>query len=376
MNTVTLLLAGDVMTGRGIDQVLAQPGDPTLHESCVRDARDYVRLAEGVNGPIERSVAPGYVWGDALAEMQRIGPRLRIVNLETAVTRLGAPLPAKGIHYRMHPGNVGVLTAGGIDACVLANNHVLDWGREGLDETLRTLRGAGLRTAGAGSDGESAWSPASFDLGAGRRLQLFACAAGSSGVPDDWSAGPGRSGVALLPDLSDSSADQLADHAERHRRAGDRALLSIHWGGNWGTEIPRGHRRFARRLLERGAFDLIHGHSSHHPLAMEVHRGRLILYGCGDLINDYEGIATHGTLRSDVGCLYFVMLALSDGALRGVEIRPMRLRRFRLERADADARVSVERLFNEGGLDLGTRVEARGDGALALRWEAGPARPA
>ncbi|QTF93838.1 hypothetical protein, partial [Halomonas sp. BM-2019] len=59
-DTLTLALAGDVMLGRGIDQVLPHPGGPQLHEPFVRDARDYVRLAERVSGPIPRPVAPAY----------------------------------------------------------------------------------------------------------------------------------------------------------------------------------------------------------------------------------------------------------------------------------------------------------------------------
>ncbi|MDO9198818.1 hypothetical protein [Rhodoferax sp.] len=52
MDTLTLWLAGDVMTGRGIDQIQAHPGAPVLYESWVRDARDYVRLAERLNGRV------------------------------------------------------------------------------------------------------------------------------------------------------------------------------------------------------------------------------------------------------------------------------------------------------------------------------------
>jgi len=129
--TLRLLLAGDVMTGRGIDQVLAHPGDPRLHEAWVHDAREYVRIAERASGPVPAPVPPAYPWGDALAEMEAARPDLRIVNLETAITTADDAWPGKGIHYRMHPANVGCLTAAGIDACSLANNHVLDWGRAG-----------------------------------------------------------------------------------------------------------------------------------------------------------------------------------------------------------------------------------------------------
>jgi poly-gamma-glutamate synthesis protein (capsule biosynthesis protein) len=362
---LTLWLGGDVMTGRGIDQVLAHPGDPTLHEEYLKDARQYVHLAEQAHGAIPRAADPAYVWGDALAEWR--GEGLRIVNLETAVTRSDSPWPGKGIHYRMHPDNVGCLTAAGLDACVLANNHVLDWGHEGLAETLDSLHAAGLRSAGAGASGELAWAPASLEIGGGRRLLLVACATESSGVPGSWAAGPGRSGVALLPDLSAATARRLADDVDRQRRRGDVAMLSIHWGGNWGLDIPPAHRRFAHELVDLGAFDLIHGHSSHHPLPMEVYRGRLVLYGCGDLINDYEGITPHGPLRSDVGCLYRVALA-ADGTLRTLEITPMCLRRFRLERADEAALRWVCEVFSGAERLLGSRVETVRPGVLGLRW--------
>lgn len=78
MDTLTLWLAGDVMTGRGIDQIQAHPVAPLLYESWVRDARDYVRLAERVNGPVPAPVAPDYIWGDALAEIERRQPELRL----------------------------------------------------------------------------------------------------------------------------------------------------------------------------------------------------------------------------------------------------------------------------------------------------------
>ena len=64
-------------------------------------------------------------------------------------------------------------------------------------------------------------------------------------------------------------------------------LVSLHWGGNRGFALPRAHRGFAHRLVDLGAADSVHGHSSHHALPVEVSLGKLALYGCGDLLNDY-----------------------------------------------------------------------------------------
>src|SRR5262245_48429269 len=108
---ICLFLSGDVMTGRGIDQALPHPGNPALYEAWVRDARDYVRLAERASGPIPRPVDGAYLWGDALAELERAQAEVRIVNLETSITASEDCWPDKPIHYRMHPRNIGCLTA-------------------------------------------------------------------------------------------------------------------------------------------------------------------------------------------------------------------------------------------------------------------------
>ena len=129
MARIDLFLCGDVMTGRGVDQILPHPSSPELYEPYVRDARQYVALAEEVNGHIARPVGFEYVWGDARDELRRRSPHARIVNLETSVTRSSVAWPDKGINYRMDARNVPCLTAAQIDVCVLANNHVLDWGR-------------------------------------------------------------------------------------------------------------------------------------------------------------------------------------------------------------------------------------------------------
>ena len=80
--SATVMLTGDVMTGRGVDQVLGHPSKPLLHEPYIQDARDYVRMAETVNGQVPAPVPSDYIWGDLLPEIDRHHPDVRIVNLE------------------------------------------------------------------------------------------------------------------------------------------------------------------------------------------------------------------------------------------------------------------------------------------------------
>ena len=138
------------MTGRGIDQILPYPSNPVIYEPYVKDAREYVRLAEEKNGVISKPVNFDYIWGDALFHLERLAPDLRIINLETSITTSEEYWRGKQINYRMNPKNTPCLTAAKIDCCSTANNHVLDWGYSGLEETLETLRKAGIKSSGAG----------------------------------------------------------------------------------------------------------------------------------------------------------------------------------------------------------------------------------
>jgi poly-gamma-glutamate synthesis protein (capsule biosynthesis protein) len=154
------------------------------------------------------------------------------------------------------------------------------------------------------------------------------------------------------------------------RHPGDVAVVSIHWGDNWGFAVPAWQRELAHRLIEQAGVDVVHGHSSHHVKGIEVHRGRLILYGCGDLLTDYEGITGREAYHGDVGALYLATLDAGSGELLALRLVPMRMERLRLRRAaDADARWLRDTLSELGG-ELGTRARLDGDGQVALRWGA------
>jgi poly-gamma-glutamate synthesis protein (capsule biosynthesis protein) len=361
---VTLFLAGDVMTGRGLDQVLPSPSDPDIHEPVMRSALGYVELAERANGPIPRPVGFSYVWGDALEELKRAAPDVRIVNLETSVTQSDDWMN-KGINYRMHPGNVACLEAAGIDCCALANNHVLDWGYAGLAETLEVLRKANLGPVGAGRNLAEAEAPAVMEVPGRRRVIAFSLGSVTSGIPPDWAASQDSPGLNLL---ERTTIGRLADAIDRVRQPGDIVVASIHWGGNWGYEIPGEQRTLAHRLIDEADFDVIHGHSSHHPRGIEVHRGKPILYGCGDFLNDYEGIGGHERFRGDLVLMYFVTMDPVTRKLARLEMTPLEIRRFRLNSASREDARWLQRTLDREGAKLGTSLELGADGKLALRW--------
>src|SRR5438552_1899764 len=358
-----LFLCGDVMTGRGIDQALPHPVNPVLHEPYVRDAREYVHLAEKAHAPIPRPLSFNYIWGDALQEFEWSQVDLRIANLETAITSIETPWTGKAIHYRMHPQNIGCLSAAHISACALANNHVLDWGYDGLSETLRSLGAAGIARSGAGNDAHEAMQPAVLGTVGKGRLLLFSFGSTTSGIPQEWKATSISPGVNLLDDLSETTAARMCDQMRAHQQPGDLIVASIHWGSNWGYGIPREKVMFAHRLIEEGVA-IVHGHSSHHVKAIEVFRGRLILYGCGDVPTDYEGISGYEAFRGDLALMYLVELDSGSGELIAARLVPMQMRRFRLERAPAADAKWLCNLLNELGERFGTAARLEQDNSL------------
>lgn len=301
---------------------------------------DYVRLAQmATGGPLTGiPVEFAYPWGDALDILHEMKPDVRIINLETSVTSSEKSWPGKGIHYRMHPDNVPCLQSAMPDCCVLSNNHVLDWGFEGLKETLEVLHSNGIRTAGAGQDRTEATGPAVIERGR-HRVLVFGVADESSGVPEEWAATNSQSGVNFLHHgISTTSADAIVKQIQKERRAGDIVVLSVHWGGNWGYHITRAEREFAHRLIDSGNVDIVHGHSSHHPKALEIYKDKLILYGCGDFLNDYEGISGHEEYHDEFTLMYFPLLDPDSGKLLRMWAIPMQIAHMRLNRGSEKAK--------------------------------------
>ncbi len=366
---IKIFLAGDVMTGRGIDQILPHPGDPVIYESYMKDARGYVKIAEEVNGPIGYPVSYSYIWGDALKEFSQEAPDIRIINLETSVTRSDDYWKSKGINYRMHPGNIYSFTAAGIDVCSLANNHVMDWGYSGLLETLETIKQADIKIAGAGRDLFQARAPAMTEIPGKGRVIVFALGHGSSGIPSSWRATENRPGINLVRDLNTESLREIRDQIRTVKRKNDIIVVSIHWGSNWGYNIPRKHRNFAHGLIDEAGVDIIHGHSSHHVKAIEVYRHKLILYGCGDFLNDYEGISGHEEFRGDLALMYFATVDPTTGKLLALHMTPTRTRRFQITRASRNDAVWLTDTLNKEGISFGVQIKLTKDNRLRLKWK-------
>jgi poly-gamma-glutamate synthesis protein (capsule biosynthesis protein) len=373
-DSIRLFLCGDVMTGRGVDQVLAHPCSPVLHESYAHSAIDYVHLAESANGPIPRGVEPSYVWGAALQELDRRQPDARIINLETCITRSDDFAP-KGINYRMSPENADFLSAAKIDCCVLANNHVLDWGSAGLLDTIATLQRLRINIAGAGRNLDDAAAPAVLEIPRKGRVLVFAYACPSSGTPRRWAAAPESPGVNFLSDLSERGVAHVLEQIARVRQPRDVIVVSLHWGPNWGYEIADAQRFFAHALIDQAAVSVVYGHSSHHAKAIEVYHDRPILYGCGDFLNDYEGIRGYEEYRDDLALMYFADIEPERGTLAALDVVPLQIRKFQLVRPSSLDTDWLQQTLDRESRRLETHVTLKDDGGFAASWSSGGAKP-
>lgn len=274
---------------------------------------------------------PDLVWGNTLPLFESVD--LRIINLEAALTSCEEAVP-KVFNFKSDPSHVATLQAAGIDAVNLANNHVLDYGVEGLVETLEMLDRADIAHVGAGRNGEEACS--AVQLGG---VTLFGCTDNEPG----WKAGEKRSGVHYL------SVGELPAVPK-----GDLVILSIHWGPNMRQRPPGHFRAFAHALIDAGV-DVIHGHSAHIFQGVEIYKGRPILYDTGDFLDDY---AIDPELRNDQS-FFFI---LED--LHRLRMVPVQISHFQVNQVPGEAICArMDSLCQE----LGTPCTQK-EGELVIEW--------
>jgi poly-gamma-glutamate capsule biosynthesis protein CapA/YwtB (metallophosphatase superfamily) len=266
---------------------------------------------------------PEYAWGDTLPLL--LGADCRVCNLECVISDRGTPWSAypKPFHFRSAAKNIAVLQAAGINAVSLANNHVLDYGYEALEEMLDILSRNGIAWSGAGRNFAEASKVAIVDIG-GRKLGFLAF---TDNEPD-WQATSKLAGVFYVPiDLGDSRVMMLLDIVRGHKDTVDFLVVSAHWGPNWGYAPPREHVALAHALIDAGA-DLVYGHSCHVFRGIEFYRGQPILYGAGNFVDDY---AVDEIERNDESFVY--MVEIEKRITRGLRLYPTLIHNFQARRA-------------------------------------------
>ena len=298
---------------------------------------------------------PEYPWGDTLPLLRRADAL--VGNLEFVLADDGRPWPGKTFHFRADRRAVASLEAAGFALVSVANNHVLDFGTDAALESLATLAQRGIRFAGAGPNAEAARRPAVLH----RDDLTIAMLAFTDNEPD-WEAGPASPGVHHVPaDLDDPRAAALLDAVAREQEVADLLIVSAHWGGNWGVDVPRSHRTFAHALVDAGA-DVVFGHSPHIVRGVEVYRDRPILYGTGDFVDDY---AVDPVERNDRS---FVFMLRTEAAIpTELRLHPTEIVHFQARLAGRHA-AEIADSMSQRCSALGTRAVWDDDeGSLVIR---------
>lgn len=316
------------MLGRLIDQLLPNH----VHEPSEARIIENVRMSN----PALRDYSAKTPWGDTLPLLQT--SNLTIINLETSVTTHSVPWPDKVFNYRMHPANVEALKVAKVDYASLANNHTLDFSEEGLVETVETLRSNDIRFAGAGRSPDEAQRPAKLSLpndSTGSEedthtINIFSAA----DHPSDWSSVPSFH----LVDYTSRTKSRLRTLLKNHHRESPSSLniFSVHWGPNYSWHPSCEIRSMAHFLIDECGIDVIHGHSSHHVQGIERYKTKLIIYGCGDFVDDY---ALTPEYRNDLSAVWRLTVNEQEepGArlkLRRLEIFPTRIKDFQTKLID------------------------------------------
>ncbi|OAG36501.1 hypothetical protein AYO21_09308 [Fonsecaea monophora] len=365
--TYTLLLLGDVMIGRFIDALLPTSiGRQSPHSD-----------PESAASKIDKHILPLYPqlksydylapWGNSVELIRRSD--LVLSNLETAVTTSEKKWPSKIFNYRTHPGNIQCLTEVGMGGGArrgyvsLANNHTLDWDVEGWQETVETLVNNGVQFAGAGRTKEESHRPATLRLGGpeGWEIKCWSFA----DHPSEWSAVDTFNYITYTGKGRETIEGRLLakDDSEGQGKVGLK-VVSMHWGPNYRWHPAQEIIDLAHWMIDECGVDLIHGHSSHHLQGVEIYNGKLIVYGCGDFVDDY---AVDPNYRNDLSAAWRV--SVSEKAERkegesGLEIKrlevfPNRIESFQAHLLEADDPDHdwVENTFRRLCLQFGTQVQ-------------------
>lgn len=233
-----LAFAGDIIFGKGIQQVVRLRGMPFLFE--------------------------------------RIAPTLRacdwvVANMEGCIATGGTPME-KEYTFRAPPELAETLRWAGIPMVSLGNNHSVDFGVEGLEETFHHLHRAGVWWAGAGYDARDASTPVYLDDGRVRVALLCFTAV----VPRGFPAGIKRAGVATL--------EMLLPRIDEARQQADALIAIPHWGDE-GRTLPNAKQGRIARWLAQAGVDLIVGHHPHVVQGYARVGKTHILYSVGNFVH-------------------------------------------------------------------------------------------
>lgn len=260
---------------------------------------------------------PSYIWGNLHPILKTMDCNL--VNLETTLTR-SMKKASKVFNFKSDPKNVAILKEGPIHVINIANNHILDFSKQGLLETVQTLDEAHISHVGAGKNLSEAKRPCILEK-KGIKMGFLGC---TDNEPS-WEASESTPGTYYI---KVGDVEKLKNSIISLRPQVDLLILSIHWGPNMRKKPPPEFRSFAHEVIDLGV-DIMHGHSAHVFQGVEVYKNKLILYDTGDFVDDY---AIDPILRNDRS--FFFIVEVSKHKILSLRMIPTKISNFQVNISD------------------------------------------
>lgn len=311
--TVVVGFTGDVMLGRLVNQTISSNGYD-------------------------------YPWGNVLPLLKKND--FNIINLESTFTKSEKRV-FKVFNFKADPDKIKTLVDANISLVNLANNHCLDFNEEGLRETIQTLESNGIKYVGVGQDIIHAHTMQIFEK---RNIKI-----GVLGYTDnepDWAATSDKAGTNYI---KVGKTDQIESDIKAAKELVDILIISIHWGPNKIERPTQEFIDFAHKIIDSGA-DIIHGHSAHVVQGIELYKGKVILYGTGDFIDDYM---IYPDLHNDHSFLF--RINLSKDRIHQIELIPVYISEMQVNLAKDDLAKKILNHMKKLSADFGTEIEIKED---------------
>lgn len=265
-----------------------------------------------------------YVWGNTIEIIQKAD--FSLLNLECAISSKGKEWKKtfKVFHFRANPNAIKVLKSASIDYVALANNHILDYDVEGLVDTIDLLDKYNISHSGAGKDLKNATKPAFIEkkikINQDKHKKLNvkkyenikdSIRIGLISLTDnqpEWEAYPNSPGVNYIPLTLQQNiySDRLENSILEAKKQSDLVIVASHVGPHFREMPSNTYVNFAHKIIDFGA-DIYWGHSNHTPQGIEIYKKgnnqKIILYDCGDFIDDY---ATDPNYRNDLSFIFLL----------------------------------------------------------------------
>lgn len=315
-DSILIGLTGDVMIGRLVDEKLNQV--------------DYA-----------------YVWGDVRPYL--CSTDINVINLEAALTTSENSVP-KVFNFKCKPDRVELLKLAQVKVANLANNHSLDYDKEGLLETLQVLRAAHIQPVGAGANSGQAQAPVVLDV-KGIKVGVL----GFTDNEPSWQATAENPGVNTI-EIDKLGLKHVEESVVALRGKVDIIILTIHWGPNMVERPPQHFQQFARRVIDLGV-DIFHGHSAHLFQGVEIYRRGVIFYDTGDFVDDYY---VDPRLRNDLSFLFIV--EASKKGIEAIKLIPTCIDRFQVNLAQGNDKDFAMQRMQMLSSELGTQFEVVKEG--------------